>query len=137
MKASNDFKFRLLTNDDYYNTLIGWWGGNNFPPPGIDFLPRTGVMVSKDGVDLYAGFIYYTGSAWGWIEYVVSNPDRKTVSLKKGALGVLVRALSVLAKDNGVKCLFTSTVLDSFKNSLVKEGFEIGDIGNYQLVKKI
>ena len=134
MKANSKFDWRFINQDDYENILKLWWKNWGFPIPPIENLPKTGIMISKDGVDVYAGFIYYTGTALAWAEYFVSN---KTVAVeyKRGALERLVDIMCIISKEKGVKCLFTSTVLDSFKNSLTKAGFQIGDVGNYQLVK--
>ena len=136
MKASNDFEWRAITREDYYEILIKWWEDWAFPVPPIENLPKDGIIISKNGVDLYAGFIYYTGTSLAWAEYFVSNKEAP-VELKRGSFERLIDIMGILAKDKGVKALFTSTVLGVFKNTLVKAGFEIGDVGNYQLVKRI
>ena len=53
---------RYLIDSDY-EILVDWWKDWRWDAPPRDMLPQDGVgglMVSKDGVDICAGFIYFT-----------------------------------------------------------------------------
>lgn len=140
MKASSNFEHRYVNEQDY-KMLCKWWEENSFTPPPLDFLSKYGIIVSKkdeDGkmIDLYAGFLYFTGTAFGIMEFIVGNKNAP-IYLKRGALNRLVDIFSIIAKDKGVSALFTFTNLDGYKNSLVKTGFGVTDRNNYHLIKKI
>lgn len=137
MQVNSNFEWRLLTDEEIANILVPWWEKHKFPPVHLDYLSRTGIMVSKNGIDLYAGFVYYTQTAWGLLEFVVSNPSRESVQYKRGALERLVDIASVLSKEKGVKALFISTNNKGFRNQLLKSGFLDGDSDTYQLVKNL
>lgn len=126
--------WRKTTVEDYNCILTEWWKDNNWTPPPLNVLP-VGYIVSKDGVDIYAGFVYYTGTPIAWMEFVVGN-KKATVEQKKGGLEKLIDIISTIAKDKGVMSLFTSTT-QIFANGLVKNGFEITDKNCVQLLKNL
>lgn len=61
-------------------------------------------MLSKDGINICAGFIYYTNSKMCWIEFVVSNPNYRE-SDRKEALVSLIHELGELLKVKDTKSL--------------------------------
>lgn len=67
-------EFRYIEQSDY-EMLVDWWKFWKFPAPPIEMLPDSGVIVNKNGVDICAGFIYFTNSKTCWIEFIVSNPN--------------------------------------------------------------
>lgn len=103
------FKVRILQQEDY-ETLCDWWTWHRFPIPHKDFLPQNGtggIMVTKDGTNICAGFIYFTNSKLAWAEYVVSNPDYRE-SDRQEAIIHLIATLTDLARKKGYKAVFTS-----------------------------
>lgn len=139
MKANSkydEFQWRYITIDDYEGLLTDWWDAWKFPRPTLDMLPKDGIIISKDGVDLYAGFIYYTGTSVAWVEYIVANKEAPR-ELRSGGLDRLIDIISTIVKTKGVNKLITSTVSESFVNSLVKCGFGVGDTNLTQLLKII
>lgn len=134
MKANNDFKWRFVELEDYNNILLKWWKDWEWTAPPTHALPK-GIIISKDGIDLYAGFLYPTGTSIGWLEWIVSNKEAP-VELKKGALDRLIDIITILAKEKGILMLFTSTVMPTLKNSFEKSGFKLTDEGNYHLTKE-
>lgn len=129
-------KWRFVTEDDLQNVLIPWWSAWKFPVPPVKCLPERGVIVSDEEGDLYGGFLYLTDGRIGWMEWVVSNKGA-SVKRRRGALLYLIEILSKMAKEEGMVLLFTSTVLEGFRNSLNKCGFMPGDSGMYQLIKSL
>lgn len=58
------FSARVLKEEDY-TELISWWKFWRFPAPAQEMLPNNGtcgIMLSKEGINICAGFIYYTNS---------------------------------------------------------------------------
>ena len=66
-----------------------------------------GIMLSKEGITICAGFVYYTNSKMCWIEFVVSNPDYRE-SDRKEALVSLINELGEIAKSQGYKVAYTN-----------------------------
>lgn len=103
------YSARLLNEGDY-DELCRWWQWFRFPVIPKECLPENGcggIMISKDGIDICAGFLYYTNSAMCWIEFIVSNPDYKSKD-RGEAIRILIDELSADAKRNGFECIFTS-----------------------------
>lgn len=103
------FSIRALNDEDYDN-LLGWWKYFRFPAPAKDCLPnegRGGFMVTKDGIDICAGFLYLTNSKLAWLEFIVSNPDYRDKD-RAEAIRTLIRGLCGIAERNGLTGVFTS-----------------------------
>ena len=131
------FDVRPLTDQDYDNTLTKWWKQWRWEAPGRDFLPnggRGGIMVSKDGVDICAGYIYFTNSKAVWIEFIVSNIEYKELD-RKGAIKFLIDTLSEYGKENGAKYAYVSLRNEALINKYIECGFQKGSVGCTELVK--
>ena len=132
----SEFSYKIISNEDL-PLLAEWWHDWGWEThPTADMLPKNGILVFNGDIPVYAGFLYTTGTAVGWIEYVVSN-KKADVSLRRGGLQFLINGLGLIAKMYGIRVLFTSTIDKAFVQSLKKCGFEIGDVNNYQLLKRI
>ncbi len=104
------FTARFLQDGDYENILCGWWKDWKWEIPQKDFLPeegKGGLMVSKDGVDICAGFMYFTNSNVAWCEWVVSNKDYREND-RKEAMYFLINMIAEVCKTKGAKYIFTS-----------------------------
>lgn len=129
---------RFLKEDDY-DTLVKWWEDNRFPAPSRDMLPENGtcgIMVYKDDVEICAGFLYLTNSSMAWCEYIVANfhyrdDDRQEAILK------VIDTISLIAKDRGVRVMYTSLNRDSLINSYKKCGYITGSGKCTEMVKKL
>lgn len=136
MKANSRIEWRKITIKDY-ETLFDWWIDWGWEkPPTLEMLSNYGYIVSKDGVDMYAGFLYFTGSSMAWLEFVVCNKNA-TPEQRRGCLDKLIEVVTIIAKDKCAKSIFTSTNNPAFVNSLMKLDFTKGDIGVTQLIKNI
>jgi hypothetical protein len=59
-----ELKVRTLLKEDY-EELCSWWERWDWPILSKDMLPgegTSGVMVSKDNVNIVAGFLYWSNS---------------------------------------------------------------------------
>ena len=131
---------RFLEFSDYEDTLVQWWKDWRWEPPKRDFLPgngESGLMVSHQGVDICAGFIYLTNSKAAWSEFIISNFNIKDKSIRNEAILILINALSEVAKDHGCEYVFTSIKNESLLEKYTSSGYEIGSKGCYELIKKL
>lgn len=133
---------RHLELEDH-ETLSKWWIDNRWQPVGLDDLPMVnnelqGVMVSKDGVEICAGFLINTTVKNGaMVEYIVSNFDVKDRPLRKEALIYLIDRLCMLAKSMGKKYVFTSVknkgLIDRYKDC----DFTTGSTDTVEMIKAL
>lgn len=120
-------EIRLLKDDDY-DKLVGWWRWSRFPVPAREILPEMGtggLMVTCDGIDVCAGFIYFTNSKLVWIEFLVGNYEYRE-SNRQEAIVYLIESLCYLAKSKGYLGAFTSLKHSSLINHYEKAGFVKG-----------
>lgn len=123
-------------NDDDYKKLSSWWKDWRWTPPPADMLPdnaKGGVMVYKDGVDICAGFIYFTNSKTAWIEFIVSDFHYREND-RREALEFLVNVLIELAKENS-KYIYASLKSKSLIDIYANCGFQKGDRNCQEMVK--
>lgn len=116
------FNIRLLKESDYEETLVNWWKDWRWTPPPQDHLPNDGAggfMVSKDGVDICAGFVYYTNSKMAWCEFIVSNFKYKDKD-RSEAIEFLINAICQTSKEAGYKsvwvCLLNNSLISKYEN---------------------
>ena len=131
------YNVRLLTEGDY-DTLLKWWRFWRFPAPPREFLPNNGcggVMVSKDGVDICAGFLYITNSKFSWLEYIVSN--HKYRENRAEAIQFLIEELTHLAKAKGCGAVFTSVKNENLIKHYESCGYTKGLNNTYEMVIKL
>lgn len=103
------FKVRPLTDEDY-SILNDWWDAWGFPAPPKEYLPmegKGGIMVTKDDVNICAGFIFFTNSKMVWIEFIVSNKEYRGKD-RAEAIRLVINELTDLARRKGFKACFTS-----------------------------
>jgi hypothetical protein len=132
------FSVRWLETEDY-EILVEWWKDWRWTAPTRDMLPNeghNGVIVSKDGVDICAGFLYETNSSFAMIEYISSNFEYKEKD-RKEALVTLIEGLTEVARSNGYKNIFTSLKQPNLKRHFLKCGYMEGSTGTVELIKKL
>ena len=129
---------RYLKESDYDDILVGWWSQWRWSAPAKDMLPQNGaggIMVSKDGEDICAGFVYFTNSKTAWIEYIISNPNYKNREDRKNALNMLINVLSIYVEQEGYKYIYTSLknkhLIDRYEDC----GFLSGDKNCQEMIK--
>jgi hypothetical protein len=128
---------RFLTDTDYDDTLVKWWQDWRWTAPPKDMLPedgKCGMMVSKDGENICAGFLYFTNSKTAWLEYIVSNFEYKNKD-RHEAIELLINMLSELAKDKGIKYIYTSLKSKSLIKKYENCGFITGDNNCQEMIK--
>jgi hypothetical protein len=127
---------RLITEDDYENILKPWWKFWRFKGPAFDMLPiNGGIMLSEDGVDICAGFVYLTNSKTAWVEWIVSNPDVKDRDKRKHYLLTLINTLTKVAQEKGNKYIYTSLKNQSLINLYKEAGYQKGSKDCQEMIK--
>lgn len=128
---------RYLVHEDYDNFLTKWWESWKWDAPLREMLPDNGcggIVVSKDGVDICAGFLYFTNSSMAWLEYIVSNKEYRD-SDRSEAIELLINVLSGLAKDKGFKYIYASIKSQPLVAKYKKCGFLQGDSNCTEMIK--
>lgn len=132
------FDINWLKFEDY-EQLVEWWKQWKWSPPTREMLPdnaKGGIMVSKNGINICAGFIYNTNSSIAWCEYIVSNQEYREKD-RKEALQELINAITEIARAGGFNVVFTSTNNVHLLKRLDECGYVVGDTGVTQLIKKL
>jgi hypothetical protein len=129
-------EFRYIEQSDY-EMLVDWWKFWRFPAPPIEMLPDSGVIVNKDGVDICAGFIYFTNSKTCWIEFIVSNPSVKQKEDRREAITNVIEVLCSIGKNNGYTIAYTSLKNESLQNKYLECGFIEGSKNCNEYVKRL
>ena len=122
------FKHRRLETQDY-PVLLDWWKWFRFPAPKQAMLPNNGkggIMITKEGKNICAGFIYQTNSAFCLIEYIVSNPNYKDTD-RKEALKYLIDVLEKTGKSMGYKLVFSSVKNENLVNTFKDSDYTISN----------
>jgi hypothetical protein len=124
------FSIRFLKEEDY-DVLCQWWKAWRWTPPERDFLPENGcggIMVSKDGVDIVAGFIYFTNSKVSWSEFIISNFDFKDKENRNEAIKILIHEITKLAHSKGYKYIYTVVKNKNLGDIYKEMGFINGSV---------
>jgi hypothetical protein len=129
-------EFRYIEQSDY-ETLVDWWKFWKFPAPPIEMLPDSGVIVNKNGVDICAGFIYFTNSKTCWIEFIVSNPNVRQKEDRREAIISLIDILCSIGKNNGYTIAYTSLKNQSLQNKYLECGFIEGSKNCNEYIKRL
>lgn len=132
-----EFSLRRLAEGDYENTLVGWWKDWGWEVIPQDFLPENGtggLMVSKGGVDICAGFVYLTNSKVALTEFVVSNKQYKEKD-RSDAIQLLIDGILMLAEEKGYKYAHVILKNKSLLNKYKKSGYLVSDDNVTEMLK--
>ena len=129
-----DFNVRSVVDGDYENILVKWWKDWGWTPPPKDFLPETGIIISKGDVDICAGFIYLTNSKVALTEFVVSNRDYREED-RSDAVQLLLDCIVAIAEDNGCKYAHVILKNKSLIGKYKKSGYIVSDDNVTEMVR--
>jgi len=124
---------RLYTTEDY-KTVYKWWKDWNWDAMPEVALPETGIVVSKDGVDLAASFIYKTDSIVCWAENFISN-KKAPRELRKGSVEFLIEKTVEQARDMGFNIMMSSISHKGLIDKLTNAGYQVSDTKMTNLVR--
>lgn len=128
-------ELRFIDAKDY-EIVKGWWEDWGFPVVSQDYLTDFGFIVSNEGVDTYAGWLYPTGTKIALVEFIVSNKkaDKK---LKVGGMERLIDGISVFAETLGIDTLFHTTNEPKMMKHLKRCNFKETDKNVTNFIKSI
>ena len=114
-------KVRLFNKEKDYKTLCKWWDDWGSVKRGLEELPNTGIIISKNNIDMCIGFIYSTDSCITWFEHVIMN-KKITKEQRNGVLEKLLDSMVEKAKSMGFKLImcFGTEKQDNINPTLVK-----------------
>ena len=95
---------RLFDKQKDYKTLCEWWDDWDLTKHHPDALSETGIIISKDNVDICVGFIYSTDSYIAWFEFITIN-KKTTKQQRKGVLEKLGNVMVEKTKEMGFKLI--------------------------------
>lgn len=118
-----------------YEQLVEWWSFWRFTPPSITNLPKTGVIVNNDGIDVASGFLYLTNSDMCWIEFIVSNPNVKDKKVRENCINECINQLCHIAKEMGYRVAYTSLKNENLQKKYLSCGFIEGGKSRNEYIK--
>jgi len=131
------FEYRNIQEDDY-SILVDWWKWHRFPAPPREILPDNisdGIMVSVNGENVCAGFVYRTSSSsLFWCEWIVSSYKIRDKEVRKKAISNLIEAIKFLANEMGAKVIYTSLINPLLKQAYLDSGFVVGSSSADELI---
>jgi hypothetical protein len=133
-------ELRLTTKEDYPE-LHDWWLWHRWKvPPSLELLDnlRFGLMVSYQGENICAGFVYFTNAkSFSIVEFIVSTYKFRDKKIRKEALEFLISSLNEVAERKGSKVLFTYLknvhLVKHYKNC----GYIISTENTIEMVKRL
>ena len=97
---------RLFDKEKDYEALCGWWKDWGKTPHPKEALSNTGIIISKNGVDICSGFVYSTDSYICFLEFATINKNT-TKEQRNGAIEQLFVSALEQAKSMGFKMAMT------------------------------
>lgn len=131
------FNIRILQEQDYSELETWWrfWWKNGYPTQSM--LPQNGtcgLMVSKNNINICAGFLYLTNSEMCMIEFIVSNHTYRDND-RAEALEFLIFHLGNMAKEQGCKIAYTSVKHNALIKNYKNSGWIEGSKNTIEMVK--
>lgn len=132
------------TCENDYVELCDWWVKHRFGNVPRYILPdniSSGLMVSFNGENICAGFVYKTSSSsFFYVEWIVSTYKRqfkdKTENreFRDNALKYLINGLVYMCKEMGAKTIYTSLRNPNLINKYSDCGFVLGSSNTQEMV---
>ena len=104
-------EIRLFDKEKDYETLCEWWNDWGLPNHHPDALSETGIIISKNKVDICSGFIYSTYSYIAWCEFITMN-KKTTKKQREGVLEKLFEVMIEKTKAMGFKLIMVFGIED-------------------------
>lgn len=133
-------KVRPLSENDYDDTLVGWWNDWGWTPPVKEFLPENGkggLMVMDGDEPICAGFVYITNSKAAWCDWIVSSKTYRKKPHRKEAIEALINNLISVCKMQGYEFVYALIKNRPLIDTYEKLGFTKGDSYTTEMIKKI
>ena len=119
---------RAFNKKKDFETLCEWWDDWGLTKHHPDALSETGIIISKNAVDICVGFIYTTDSYIVWFEFITMN-KKTTKQQRKGALEKLFETMVEKAKAMGFKLIMCFGLEQQNKTSPILAKWRKENIG--------
>ena len=130
------FNVRNLTENDY-EALVEWWDWwPGWVAPPKTFLPETGLMVTKNNINIAACYYYLTNSQAALIEWVISNPQYKDKD-RTEALATLIMVAEEVLRKMGVVHVMTMSRHPSLLKIHKELGWTIDPKPSHEIIKNL
>jgi hypothetical protein len=90
-------------------------------------------MTTKDGINICAGFLFFTNSKICWLEFIVSSNTYKEKD-RPEAIQTVITELTDLARRKGFKTVFTSLKNENLINHYEQCGYIKGSKGTTEMI---
>lgn len=114
--------------------LSGWWQAWGWDPVPFEFLAPTGFIISKDGKDICASWLYCTDTPICWHENFISDKGAAKDD-RDGALDYLIAAVDEQARVMGFRVICSAVKHNGLMRRLEKHGFNQTDTGMTHFIK--
>jgi hypothetical protein len=111
---------------EHYKIMSRWYESRNFPMVPDYLLPKTGLVVSHDGVYVCMGQLYRTDGSIATISHLVSSPVASGDE-RHCALDILLAKLIHIAKAEGFRMVTFATNLEKLSPRFEALGFVKSD----------
>jgi len=121
-------EIRIFDADADYEMVSEWWGAHKREAVPLAILPKLGVIVTQDGKDVAAMWVYLDNSVGVcFLEYGVARPKIGLMRMRAAmAVGVDFLKRHVAELDYGVMLV---RVVPAFARLFKGIGFSSGDSG--------
>jgi len=124
---------RLFSFEKDYPEVCEWWRGNGWAYVPKQYLPVTGLIAEHEGLRLCAVWLYTSGTAFGMMEWIVTNP-RAPVRMRHAGVADCVSGIIGMSKSAGISAIWMSTKSTGLCKSLKRAGFKVSDESMTNLV---
>jgi hypothetical protein len=107
--------------DQDYPILVKWWKDWQFGVVPKDCLPPDGIIVEEEGVPICAGGLYIQPdkTKFAFMEWIVTDKAGNPKQTHK-ALRMCIDGIIDMAKQNGIKLIYTTTKVEALQKRYVK-----------------
>ncbi len=115
-------EYRLFDFDKDYEKICGWYQKWGYTSLKKEMMPQRGIVVSNEGHDIAAVWLYVTDGKIGLLEGVVIDPDSPK-SRRKGWHRFVLDTMEPIAKAAGCLDLWVISKDDSITAACKDAGF--------------
>lgn len=119
-----------------YEELSAWWTAWGWPPIPQEYLPPDGLIVSAEGKNICAVFLYRTNSPICWAENYISCKDCER-NTRQWALDLLIESAVEKAVSFGFQVVMSSINHPVLGKRLEKGGFMVSDTNMTTYMRKV
>lgn len=127
------FDKRTWAESDY-EMLSGWWTAWGWNPVPLMFLPKTGFIVSIEGRDICASWLYCSDTPICWHENFISDKEAGRGD-RDGALDFLIESMDEQARAMGFSAMFCALRHNTLIRRMERHGFTATDAGMTHMIK--